>query len=180
MCTAPVMTSFGDGTWTVRNTLLSGVSSTPLLAERRCFSRNSLSGSLRMSANRTSRCAPLSWLVTTMTARRAVRSSFSVLRMSRRKGLLHLLDEHLDLAAAGQPDLPGGLVGDAELQGPRLAALDHVDGFGHHRALDAAARHRAQKVALVVDHQIRADRPGRRAPGLDHGRDPDAAPGLLP
>src|SRR3954452_11120068 len=150
MCTAPVMTSFGDGTWTVRNTLPSGVSSMPLFAERRCFSRKSFSGSLRISVNFTSRCAPLSWLVTTMTARRAVRSSFSALRMSRCKGLLHLLDEHLDLAAAGQPDLPGSLVGDAEFERLGLAAFDHVDGLGDHRAFDAAARHRAQEVALLV------------------------------
>ena len=83
---------------------------------------------------------------------------------------------HTDRAAAGEPDLPGGLVGDAEFERLRLAALDHVERLGHHRALDAAARHRAEEIALVVDHQIRADRPRRRAPGLDHGRERDAAP----
>src|SRR4051812_3797736 len=136
----------------------------PLFAERMCFSITSLSGSLRMSAPLTSRCAPLSWLVTTTTVRRAPRSSFRAFRISsftpssseRRfaADLFDLLDKHPDLAAARQPDLPGGLVGDAELQGPRLAALDHVHGFGHHRALDAATRHRAQEIALVVDHEV--------------------------
>src|SRR4051812_40108635 len=76
--------------------------------------------------------------------------------------LLHLLDVHPDLAAAGEADLPGGLVGDAEFEGARLAALDHVDRLGDHRALDTAARDRAQEIALVVDHQVGADRPRRR------------------
>ena len=52
--------------------------------------------------------------------------------------------------------------------------------LGHHRALDAAARHRAQEIALVVDHQIGADRPRRRAPGLDHGGERHAAACLAP
>ncbi len=45
-----------------------------------------------------------------MTARaRCARCIRSALEDSRgAKALLHLLDEHLDLAAAGQPDLPGG------------------------------------------------------------------------
>src|ERR1041384_7665676 len=121
----------------------------PLLAERMCFSSTSLSGSLRTSAPLTRRCAPLSWLVTTTTVRRALRSSFRAFRISSftplssgtplRRRLFDLLDKHADLAAAGQSDLPGCLVGDAEFQGARLAALDHVHGFGHHRAFDAAA-----------------------------------------
>src|SRR5438105_13842776 len=141
MCTAPVITSLGDGTCTVKKTLPSGVSSMPLLPERKCFSSTPFSGSRAISFSVTRRCAPLSWLVTTIAARRAARSSLRALRMSRRKAsLLHLLHEHPDGAAARQPDLPGGLVGDAELQRLRLAALDHVHRFGHHRALDAAAR----------------------------------------
>jgi xanthine/CO dehydrogenase XdhC/CoxF family maturation factor len=32
------------------------------------------------------------------------------------------------------------------------------------------ARHRAEEVSFLVDHQIGADRPRRRAPGLNHGR----------
>ncbi len=52
----------------------------------------------------------------------APRRAFFVQRIENieAQGLLHLLDEHADLAAARQPDLPGGLVGDAEFQ--RLAA----------------------------------------------------------
>src|SRR5256885_1719490 len=50
---------------------------------------------------------------------------------------LYRLDKNLDPAAAGQADLPGGLVGDAEFQRLRGAALDHVECLGHDRALDA-------------------------------------------
>src|SRR5262249_47128098 len=34
----------------------------------------------------------------------------------------------------------------------------------------------AQKIALLVDHQVGADRPRRRAPGLHHGCERDPAP----
>src|SRR6185369_7394758 len=74
--------------------------------------------------------------------------------------LVELLDVDADRSAARQPDLPGRLVGDAELERLRLAAFDHVDRFGHDRALDTAARDRAQEVALVVDDEVGADRPG--------------------
>jgi hypothetical protein len=47
---------------------------------------------------------------------------------------------------------------------------------GHDRALDAAAGYAAEEIALVVDHEIRADRPRRRAPGLDNGGERNAAP----
>src|SRR3954468_17149134 len=67
---------------------------------------------------------------------------------------IHLLDEHPDRAAAGQPDFPGRLVGNAELDRLRLAARDHIERLGHHRALDAAARDAPKKVAFIVDHQI--------------------------
>src|SRR3954463_13219827 len=201
------MTSCAGGTYTVRNTLPSGVSSIPLLPLRTRFSINACSGSPATSAALTSRCWPLATSVTTTAARRAARSAFRDLRMSSfmtadptysvrslppcaradrpsslrlhtllPSALLHLLHKNPDRAAAGEPDLPGGLVGDAEFERLGLAALDHVEGFGHDRALDAAARDRAEEVALVVDHQIRAHRTRRRAPGLDHGRERNPTP----
>src|SRR5262249_47159942 len=88
---------------------------------------------------------------------------------------LHLLDVHADGAAAGESDLPGGLVGDAEFESLGLAALDHVKRLGHDRALDAAARHRAEEIALAAADKVRAGRPRRRAPRLDHGGERDAA-----
>ena len=93
-----------------------------------------------------------------------------------------LLDIDLDAAAAGEPGPPGGLVRDAEFEHARLAVVDRVGRLRQHVALDAAARDRAEEVALVVDDEMAADGPGRRAPGLDHGRERDAAalapPGL--
>src|SRR5580704_16279632 len=166
----------------------------PLLPIRRCFSSTSLSGSPPTSARLTSRCAPLATSVTTMAARRAARSLLSVVKMasftsaSRKlaspecdaRPLLDLLQIDPDGAAAGEPDLPGGLVGDAEFERLGFALLDHVERFGHHRALHAAARDRAQEIALVVDDQVRADRPRRRAPGLHHGGERHPAPGVAP
>src|SRR5207253_3428238 len=35
-------------------------------------------------------------------------------------------------------------------------------------------------IPLVVDDEVRADRPRRRAPGLDHRGERNAAPGLAP
>src|SRR5262249_38891044 len=64
--------------------------------------------------------------------------------------LLHLLHIDPDGAATGEPDLPGGLVGDTEFERLGLAALDHVERFGHHRALDAAARDATEEIALIV------------------------------
>src|SRR5262249_51575076 len=84
--------------------------------------------------------------------------------------LLHLLYIDPDGAAAGEPDLPGGLVGDTEFERLGLAALDHVERFGHHRALDAAARDAAEEIALIVNPQLRPPRPRPRAPVPAHGR----------
>src|SRR5262245_31338544 len=234
MWTAPVITSRGGGTCTVRKTLPCGVSSTPLLPLRTCFSSRSFSGSRAISAPLTRRCSPLATSVTTIAARRAARSVLSALRMSsftawcpasevrhtsphpfartseakghqllydssaafrfevpnrvcreccrnfKSAALVHLLHINSDGAAAGEPNLPGGLVGDAEFQRLGLAALDHIERLGDDRALDATARHRAEEVAVLIDDEIRADRTRRRAPGLDHGRERDAAPRLAP
>jgi hypothetical protein len=100
--------------------------------------------------------------VTTITGRRAARSALSFGERLELHDQPDLLDEHPDGAAAGQPDIPGGLVGDAEFQHFRLAALDHVERLGHHRALDAAAGDRAEERAVVVDDEAGA-RPGRGA-----------------
>src|SRR5712671_6165828 len=90
--------------------------------------------------------------------------------------LLHLLHVDPDGAAARQADLPGGIVGYAEFQHSGLAAFDHVDGLGHYGAFDAAARHRAEKIAILVDDEVGSDRPRRRAPRLHHGGKRNIAP----
>src|SRR6202035_2667466 len=83
--------------------------------------------------------------------------------------LSDLFDEYPDGAAAGQPDIPGGLVGDAEFEHLWLAAGDHIERLGDDSALDAAAGHRSQKRAVIVDDEAGARRARRRAPGLHHG-----------
>src|SRR5262249_51942876 len=94
--------------------------------------------------------------------------------------LFHLLHIDANRAAAGKPDLPGGFVGDAEFQRLGLAAFDDVDCLGDHRALDATAGHAAEKIALIVDHQVRAHRPRRRTLGFDHRRQRHLAALLSP
>src|SRR5215213_11294887 len=175
------MTSFGGGTCTVRKTRPCGVSSMPLLPLRICFSRSGLSGSAATSAAFTSLCSPVVVSVTTTAARRAVRSVFSAERVSSFTEVsIHFFYEDADRTAAGQADLPGGLVRDAKFERLRLAAFDHVERLGHNRALDAATRDRADEVALPVDDEVRADWPRGRAPGLDHGGDGDLAAFLAP
>src|SRR6266446_3376995 len=206
----------------------------PLLPMRNCFVRSARSGSVAISLALTSRCSPLAVSVTTITGRRAARSTltsesvsnfttsapfpkfvnhrsapctnfgnnrgtsnsiivvppFDLKFLIRIRGthcrnfksgaLPDFLDKHLDGAAAGQADIPRGLVGDAEFEHLRLAAGDHIERLGDDRALDAAAGHRAQKRAVIVDHEARTRGPRRRAPGLDHGRQRHAMTGLLP
>ena len=75
MCTAPVMTSRGDGTWTVRKDRPCGVSSMPLLAMRRRFAKASFRGSLgQIGGLHQPLRAPLATSVTTnrRAARRAL------------------------------------------------------------------------------------------------------------
>ena len=88
-----------------------------------------------------------------------------------------LLDPDVDLAAAGEPDLPGLAVGDAvmdaagDLAGEEvLRALDDV-------GLDAAARDRADECAVLAHDHLRARLSWRRPDRVDHGRDDDALPG---
>src|SRR5215475_1893597 len=122
---------------------------------RSAFSSSARSGSAAKSLARASRCSPLAVSVTIMAGRRAARSALSSVRVSSFTALSYLLDEDTDGAAAGQTDIPGGLVGDAELQHFGLARSDHIQRLGHHGAFDAAARNRAQERAIVIDDQAR-------------------------
>src|SRR6516162_581400 len=169
MCTAPVMTRRLGGTCTATKNLPAGVSSTPLCPLRIRLSIAWRSGSRATSAAFTSRCSPVAISVTTTAARRAARSEFNARSRSSFMASVHLLHVNPNGAAAGQADLPGGLVGDTEFERLRLAALDDVERLGHHRAFDATARDRAEEFALLVVYQTGADRPRRRAPRLDHG-----------
>src|ERR1700730_11491195 len=122
----------------------------PLLPMRRCFSRRSCSGSPATSARLTRRCAPLATSVTTMAARRAMRSLLSAesrasftcaswecgSQETAARVSLDLLQIDPDGAAAGEPHLPGSLVGDAEFERLVPAVLYHVAGVRQHRAFD--------------------------------------------
>src|SRR5262249_55272302 len=117
----------------------------PLLPLRRCSDSTALSGSLAMSAAFTSRCSPLSTSVTTMAPRRAARSALRAVRsesfipcsqfVMRKPSeatpsgmtLIYLFHQHADLAATGEADLPGGLIGDAEFQHFGFAGVDHIE-----------------------------------------------------
>src|SRR4051794_20960813 len=105
---------------------------------RSCFESSAPKGSVAMSLAFTSRCSPLAVSVITMTGRRAARSIFTCVSVSSFT-IDHLLDEDADGAAAGQSDIPGGLVSHAEFQHFGFAAGDHVQRLGDHGALDAAA-----------------------------------------
>src|SRR5262249_49990137 len=133
--TARGRTGRAGGTWAGRRTRPCDVSAMPLLPLRSCFSSTSLSGSPATSAALTSRCAPLAVSVTRMAARRAARSALRPARISSFTAAppgfhdlpsVDFLHIHPDGTAAREPDLPGGLVGDAELERLGLAALDHV------------------------------------------------------
>src|ERR1044072_5918876 len=76
---------------------------------------------------------------------------------------------HIDPPAAGQPDVEGHVVGDAERQELRVVAVDDAVGDLDHRAFDATAGDHAGDLALVVDRHLRAGWPWRR-PADRHDR----------
>ena len=68
----------------------------------------------------------------------------------------------------------------AEVQQPWLGALQHLLGDLHDRALDAAARHGARDLAVLVDGHLGAGRPWRGALDRDHGGQRDRVAALAP
>src|SRR5262245_33742463 len=143
------------------------------------LSRTSFKGSLATSPALISRCSPLATSVTSAVARRAVRSAFRAWRMSSFTSA-YLLHIDTDGATAGQANIPGRFIGDAEFEHFRLAALDHIHCFGHHGPLNAAARYRSEKVAFIVDDQVRANRPRGRPPCLNHRSERNLPPVFAP
>src|SRR5712692_6358674 len=89
---------------------------------------------------------------------------------------LERLDEHVDLAAARQADSQRHVVGDPVRDQARRPAGEDLLRGEVDVALDAAAGDRARKLAARRDHELRADRTRRRAPGRDDGRDRDLLP----
>src|SRR5207248_11153722 len=91
--------------------------------------------------------------------------------------LVGLLDEDVDLPAAGQADLEREVVGDPvrEQAGPR--SFEHLLRNAVHLVLDTTARDGPGQLATGGDAELRAGRPRRRTPGGDDGgeREPLAA-----
>src|SRR5262245_42884671 len=87
----------------------------------------------------------------------------------------HRLDEDADGATTGEPGLPGGAVFDAEFERLWLGGEKNLCRLGDHLALHAATRDRAEEIPSPVDRKLAADRPWRRAPGLNDSGKGDAA-----
>src|ERR1700752_4869519 len=165
MWTAPTITMRAVGAYTLRNNFLSFASIVPLLPMRNCLDNSARRGSAAKSFAFTSHCSPVAVSVTTTTGRRAARSALSSLSVAsftsialfptfaRRRSSPDLLDEDADGAAAGQADIPGGLVGNNEFKHLPLAAGDHVERLGDDSAFHATAGDRAQKSAFIVDDE---------------------------
>src|SRR5580704_15487522 len=104
-------------------------------------------------------------------------------RQSPRRGIFpsfDALDKDFDLAAAGETDFPGLFITDSEIEKPRLAVVDCGLRLFDDRALDAAARYRADELAGLADRELGPRRARRRAPSLDHGRQRNALAGAAP
>ena len=76
------------------------------------------------------------------------------------------LEPDVDLPAAGEADLPGIAVGDAVVDGPRLATAEDRGGAGSDIGFDAAAGDRADDPSALADHHLRA---GLARGGADRG-----------
>ena len=89
-----------------------------------------------------------------------------VVRAVERQGL----DEDLDSAAAGEPDLPRLLVAEVQLEQARAHGAQDVFRFLDDLRIDAPAdRHRADDVALLAHNHLGAFLAGRGAVGVDQG-----------
>ena len=88
----------------------------------------------------------------------------------------HRLDEHLDGPAAGQPDLPGLLIAQVELEQAGQVLPEHLgrllDDLGVHAAADGD---RSEDPAALADQHLRAFFPGGRAAGVHERRQRDLA-----
>ena len=90
------------------------------------------------------------------------------------------LHEDVDLAAARQADAQRQVVRDPVREEPRRPAGKHFLRVLVHLVLDAPAGHGAGELALRRDRELGADRPRRRAPRRDDGRERDAVSACEP
>ncbi len=89
------------------------------------------------------------------------------------------LDDHIELAAARQPEAPR-LLGAHAIGGELRRASAIFRAARDEIVLDASTRDRADEDAVVADRGERSRRPRARAESLRHGEQPDAAPASAP
>ena len=88
-----------------------------------------------------------------------------------RRSATERLEEDVDLTAAGQPDRPGLLVGDAVRHDTRELAVENRLAALGDVGLDTAARDRPEHPAGAGHRELRAQRARGAAAGRDDGRD---------
>src|SRR3546814_4960872 len=115
--------------------------------------------------------------VTTATERLAARASRTASRMA---VFMSRARHRPGPCPAGEADVTGLFVADAEVEQLRLAGLDDVDRFEDDRTFDAAAGDGALEGAGLVDDELAADGAGRRAPGGDDGGERHTLAGAAP
>jgi hypothetical protein len=85
--------------------------------------------------------------------------------------LVGLVDEDVDLAAAGQADLQRHVVRDPEREQARLGAVEHLLRGSVDLVLDAAPRNGARQLSARRDAELGADRPRCGSARGDDGGD---------
>jgi hypothetical protein len=81
---------------------------------------------------------------------------------------IHLLDEHIDDAAAGQPDSEGIIIGDAVALQDGDVVVEHLLAQFENRALHTATRDTADRPLIGGHQHRRSSRAGSRAIGGYH------------
>ena len=101
-------------------------------------------------------------------------------RLFGREGAPERLNEHLDLAAAGQTDVEGHLVADAVRNQTRVILVEDLLGMFDDVVLDAATRDGANEFSVFGDGHLGAWPARGRTVGLYHRRDGHFLAGIPP
>src|SRR3546814_7492072 len=115
--------------------------------------------------------------VTTATERLAARASRTASRMA---VFMSRARHRPGPCPAGEADVTGLFVADAEVEQLRLAGLDDVDRFEDDRTFDAAAGDGVLEGTGLVDDGRALDGAGRRAHGGDDGGERENIAGAAP
>ena len=104
---------------------------------------------------------------------KAFKGELDISLKEREYGGVQLLDKDVDGPATGQAHVPDHVLGDAEVQFARSAAVQDVHHLLIDGGLDAAAADRARHAASRGDDHLGAHRPRCRADDADHRRHGD-------